>query len=140
MSEAVAETMETKETIEAAPQAADAPAEDPPEPAKRGRGRPAGSKDAAPRKKKITVRVEPIETPPPEPKAKAKPAVKPPVEKAEEPPQEEQAQEPSPPPTPRRLLRETSRHLVHLKGLVTQNRKVDMASKYTQNLMAWPAA
>jgi hypothetical protein len=92
------------------------------------RGRPAGSKDTAPRKKKVVIKSEPIvPESPPEPEA-AKPEAPPPP-----PPSPEED-----PPSPRTMLRETSKHLVHLRGLVHQSRKTQVASAYTSRLLPWP--
>jgi hypothetical protein len=86
------------------------------------RGRPAGSKDTA------LIKSEPIvHESPPEPEA-AKPEAPPPP-----PPSPEED-----PPSPRTMLRETSKHLVHLRGLVHQSRKTQVASAYTSRLLPWP--
>ena len=72
MAEAEATILENSETItepETKVEEPQAPEPQAPEP-KRGRGRPAGAKDKAPRTTKPKVRVEPI----PQPKAKPAPA------------------------------------------------------------------
>ena len=101
----------------------------PPAPPASRRGRPAGAKDKEPRKKKIVV--QPLA--PPEPPPPAEPA-----QPAEPEPVPEMAPEIEAPPSPRSLLRETSRHLVHLKSIVNDNRRSTVASTYTQKLCSWP--
>ena len=98
-----------------------------PEPVKRGKGRPAGSKDKIKRTVKPKVLVKLI----PEPAQPVEP-----VEPAQ-PPQPAQP-EPPEPPSPRTLYRETSRHLVHLRGLINNGRTSEVASRYTQKLTQWP--
>jgi hypothetical protein len=115
---------------EAAPElikeAADAPRKSEP----KRRGRPTGSKDTAPRKKKVVIRSEPIVVHEP-PKSDVPPQPPPPPQ----PPTPEAEEDP---PTPRTMLRETSKHLVHLRGLVHQGHKTEVASKYTSRLVPWP--
>ena len=100
-----------------------------PEPKKKGR--PQGSKDTIKRTRKpVQIRVEPLQE-----KQAAPPASKPEVSP--------QAPEPAPveieePKTPRTLIRETSRHLVSLRQLVNDNRKSEMAQRYTQKWSKWP--
>ena len=91
-----------------------------PEPAepKRGRGRPAGARDKAPRTTKPKVRVEPIPTPVPKasataPAAGALPGRAPPVVEHVEAVEAVEARAPTPePPSPRTLYRQTSAHLL----------------------------
>ena len=108
------------------------------------RGRPAGSKDRAPRRK---VKVEPISapveeerqqaalaapppTPPPQPTAKPKVA---PQRVAREP------RPPSPePPSPRTLYRETSAHLLNLRDMMNTQKRASAVERYTSRLHAWP--
>ena len=99
-----------------------------PEPVKRGKGRPAGSKDKIKRTIKPKVRVEPIE----QPKAPEIPIEEPPA--TIEP---QQVPEPEPP-SPRTLYRETSRHLVRLRGLINTGRRSEVGARYTQKLTQWP--
>ena len=123
---------ETPEPQEAPP-APSAPSA--PEP-KRGRGRPAGSKDKAPR---VKVRVEPI--PQPEPKPKPAPATSSQQAGGNEtlaPPVVEQ-RPPSPePPSPRTLFRQTSAHLLNLREVMNSQKRASVAEKYTSRLHAWP--
>ena len=87
-------------------------------------GRPVGAKDSKPRqRKRVEVRVEPIETPKPEPQS--------------EPPVKIEEHVSSPPPSPRTLLRETSRHLMTLRGMVHDARRSDLGTKYAQKLSSW---
>ena len=97
------------------------------------RGRPAGSKDRAPRRK---VKIEPIpapveeEQPPPQPAAKPKIA---PQRVAREP------RPPSPePPSPRTLYRETSAHLLNLRDTMNSQKRASAVERYTSRLHAWP--
>ena len=100
-----------------------------PELVKRGKGRPAGSKDKVKRTIKPKVRAEPIE----QPKAPEPPREEPPATIEPQPPVE--APEP---PSPRTLYRETSRHLVHLRGLINTGRRSEVGARYTQKLTQWP--
>ena len=98
------------------------------------RGRPAGSKDRAPRRK---VKVEPIPAPveeerqpPPQPVAKPKVA---PQRVAREP------RPPSPePPSPRTLYRQTSTHLLNLRDMMHSQKRAAAVERYTSNLHTWP--
>ena len=100
-----------------------------PEPVKRGKGRPAGSRDKVKRTIKPKVRVESIEQPkPPEPE----PAL------AAQPAQPEPEPVAPDTPSPRTLYRETSRHLVHLRGLINTGRRSEVGARYTQKLTQWP--
>ena len=98
-----------------------------PEPVKRGKGRPAGSKDKVKRTVKPKVLVKPIPEPaqPPEPEPAQAAHPEPPAPEPEA-------------PSPRTLYRETSRHLVHLRGLINHGRTSEVASRYTQKLTQWP--
>jgi len=90
-------------------------------------GRPVGVKDSKPRqRKRVEVRVEPLVNP--EPAAK-EPAPEPRVEIEEA---------PEPPPSPRTLLRETSRHLMTLRGMVHDTRRSELGTKYAHKLSSWP--
>ena len=143
MAEVEATILENSETIEAPPEETPAVSQEAqPEP-KRGRGRPAGSKDRAPRATKPRVRVEPI----PQPAPKATPAPAPtPVE--ERPPVADQAaccrspveeRPPSPEPaSPRTLFRQTSAHLLNLRDVMNSQKRASVAERYTSRLHAWP--
>ena len=84
--------------------------ENPPEPEKKARGRPKGSKDSAPRKPRVIVEVAP-EPEPPEPVKRARTQA-PPRERVQayEPPQ------PPDPPSPRTMFRQASETLAALQG------------------------
>ena len=121
-------TPEKSETIppKSAPESIEAPAPK--------RGRPAGSKDRAPRRK---VKVEPIPapveeeppTPPPQPAAKPKAAQR--VVRETRPPSPEPA-------SPRTLFRQTSEHLVNLRDVMNNQKRASAAERYTSRLHAWP--
>ena len=100
------------------------------------KGRPAGAKDRAPRKKKLTIVEEPIvPEPPPEvvqPKPKAQPkqqALPLSTLTFEEPAVEE-------PPSPRTIMREASKTLMQLKHLSDTARKTHLGEMYTKKLHA----
>ena len=147
MAEAEATIPENSETITEPVTTVEEPQA--PEP-KRGRGRPAGAKDKAPRTTKPKVRVEPIppkvkpalapagdlpdKSPPPKPKPAPAQAVDlpdkstPPVERT-----------PSPePPSPRTLFRQTSAHLLNLRDVMNSQKRASAAERYTASLHAWP--
>ena len=99
-------------------------------------GRPAGAKDKAPRKKKLTIVEEPlVPDPPPEvvqPKPKSQPQPKQQVLPLstltfEEPVIEE-------PPSPRTIMREASKTLMQLKHLSDTARKTHLGDMYTKKL------
>ena len=146
MAEVEATIPENSETIEA-PAIEEPPAaqESSPEP-KRGRGRPAGSKDKTPRTAKPKVRVEPIPHATPQPKAKPAPAAKPPVDEEVAESRSSSSQlappverPPSPePPSPRTLFRQTSAHLLNLRDVMNSHKRADAAQRYTNRLHAWP--
>ena len=138
----MAEVESTNEPIsaeaETIPQAEPAEPPEPPavEPPKRGRGRPAGSKDKAPRVTKPKVRVEPIPQPEPQPEKARKPAP-PPVE--EERPPVARARTPSPePPSPRTLFHQTSAHLLSLRDVMNSQKRAQAAERYTARLHDLP--
>ena len=118
--------------------------EPPPEPTKKGRGRPAGSKDQQKRQvKRVAIRVEPIpsrgSTDPERGSTDPERGSTDPSRGSTDPPAPVPEPEPEPePPSPRTLLRMTSRHLIELRGLVNQGRRVETASRYTQKLSSWP--
>ena len=145
MAEAEATILENSETItepETIVEEPQAPEPQAPEP-KRGRGRPAGAKDKAPRTIKPKVRVEPI----PQPKAKPAPApagdlpdrsppAPAPAQAVATPPVE---RTPSPePPSPRTLFRQTSAHLLNLRDVMNSQKRASAAERYTARLHAWP--
>ena len=106
------------------------------------RGRPAGSKDRAPRRK---VKIEPIPAPVEEERqqaALAEPPPTPPPQPAAKPkvaPQRVAREPPSPePPSPRTLYRETSAHLLNLRDLMNSQKRASTAERYTSRLHAWP--
>ena len=98
MAEVEATIPENSETITASEAVVEEPAAQAPE-AKRGRGRPAGARDKAPRAYKPKVRAEPIPQPVEPKKAAPKPAPEPQTVRAESPPPVERP--PSPDPLPR---------------------------------------
>ena len=113
---------------------------EPPAPAepKRGRGRPAGAKDKAPRSTKPKVRVEPIPAPKATP-APSQASTEPPAET--HPVEDVKARAPSPePPSPRTLFRRTSAHLLDLRDAMNSQKRASTAEKYTSRLHAWPVA
>ena len=100
------------------------------------RGRPAGSKDKAPRRK---VRVEPIpqeEELQPTPAAKPKAAPPPPAPVRER-QQRQPSPERSPPPSPRTMCRQTSARLVTLRDMLHDKRRSKVAEQYTHKLHSW---
>jgi hypothetical protein len=149
MAELEATIPENSETIEAPPAIEEPSAQEPEPPQvepKRGRGRPAGSKDKAPRTTKPKVRVEPIPSrEPPAPKRAPAPAPEPsPVPEpaqsvvSSQLPTPEQ-RPPSPePPSPRTLFRQTSAHLLNLRDIMNSQKRASVAERYTSRLHAWP--
>ena len=112
------------------------------------RGRPAGSKDKAPRKKKIVVVeaevsepvVPPEEEPKPPPKASPK-TPKPPSKRAASSvePEEQSSAQPSEqvePLSPNTIVREASRHILKLKSISAQARRDHIFQTYTSKLHA----
>ena len=101
------------------------------------RGRPSGSKDRAPRRK---VKVEPIPTPVEEERqqaALAAPPPTPPPAAVKPKAQRVPSPEPPAPPSPRTLYRETSAHLVSLRDLMHDQRRAQVADRYTSKLHSW---
>ena len=136
MAEVEATIPENSETIEAPPAIKEPPAQEPaPEP-KRGRGRPAGAKDKAPRTKP-KVRAEPIPQPAEPKPAEPKPAAKPAPAPAQAPPVEERPPSPEPP-SPRTLFRQTSAHLLNLRDVMNSQKRASAAERYTSKLHSWP--
>ena len=101
------------------------------------KGRPAGAKDKAPRKKAIVIVEEPVEVEAPvaKPVAKAK-AVAKPVPKAvsySEPVQDVEPVEEEPP-SPRTMMRAASQNILHLRNLSDRARKTYLQESYTKRL------
>ena len=103
---------------------------DAPAAAPKKRGRPAGVKDSAPRKKRVAVIVEPLAPP-----SASAPSVPPAPTQAAPAPRPEVAA-PASPPSPRTMLRDASRHILQLQRLKDDTRKSYMQSAYTQHLHA----
>jgi hypothetical protein len=104
-----------------------APVDLPPPAVPKKKGRPVGAKDRQPRTRRpVTVRVEPI--------------VEAPRVDTSRPAREEPALAPEPedPPTPRTQYRETSKRLVHLRGLIHEGRRSAVESAFTAKLASWP--
>ena len=88
------------------------------------KGRPAGAKDKAPRKKKIVIVEEPLHVPPREPRRKA-----------EEPPEVLRAPVHEPePPSPRTIYRAATRHVMHAQNQKIDARRTQIQQTYTQKL------
>ena len=133
MAEAEATIPENTEVAQETPEVSQEPVPKAPEPeAKRGRGRPAGAKDKEKRVTKPKVRVEPIPqaTPvvanPPQPKP-SEPQIEPPIQERSRPE----------PPSPRTLYRQTSAHLLHLRGVLNSQKRASVADRYTSRLHDW---
>ena len=105
------------------------------------RGRPAGAKDKAPRRLRV-VELD-VQVP-----GSSSASVLVPVQ-PEVVPEAQLAQEPSPEPfpeplpepeplTPRRLYRETSARLVHLKQMIKSDKRQAIAEAYTKKLISLP--
>ena len=91
------------------------------------KGRPAGAKDKAPRKKKIVIVEEPIHVPVP----------REPRRKTEEPPEVPRAPVPAPepePPSPRTMYRAATRHVMHAQNQKIDARRTQIQQTYTQKL------
>ena len=138
MSEELATTPEaaatTPENVATTPEnVATTPAPEPTPPEPKKKGRPAGAKDKAPRKRTVKIveealapepvpeAPEPVPAAPqaPEPRRAPAPAVTPPEE---------------PPLTPRTVLRAASQHILELHRLQTAVRKTTLADIYTRGL------
>ena len=121
------------------------------------RGRPAGSKDKAPRKKKVVVVEEDVSEPQALPPALPEPPaetsthidVKPPktakapkaelsrMEKPQASPPPESEPQPAPKPlSPRTVMREASQHILKLKSISAQARRGHIYQTYTAKLQA----
>jgi hypothetical protein len=112
-----------------------------PEPKKRGR--PKGSPDKAPRKKKTVIIVEPVSPEieeaapaptPPEPTPKARPAKRAP-EIEEGLASVEQVREQH---SPRSLYREAARHVLYSRGQQLDERRNTLRQMFASKLVAWP--
>ena len=123
----------TVDNLENAPENVENEPEEPvqaeePQPEPKKRGRPAGAKDKAPRKK-IKIVAEPL-APPEEPV---------PSEASEEPAQPSQSSQPTPepvpePPSPRTLHRQAAELILHLNNQRSEARRAQMRDMYTKNL------
>ena len=98
--------------------------EEPTDGAKKKRGRPEGSKDRAPRKKKVV-----IEEAPPDHTSDApeQPAV-----------HQQQEQEPPEPPSPTEVLRDASRVVRQAQVVRMQTRRTNLQEIYTRHLLSLP--
>jgi len=99
------------------------------------RGRPAGAKDRAPRKKKVDIIEEPIAEPIVEPIVEPVPKK---AKKASLPRLDADFEKNEivlpPPPSPRTVLREASRHILELKRLESSSRRANLYEMYSRNL------
>lgn len=136
MTEQVPENTEIPEPQIAAPELQESKAASPPESSDppaveqpRGRGRPAGSKDRAPRAKP-KVRVEPI------PQPASIPDALPPTHRIDTPRPPSPALE-AQPPSPQTLFRQTSARLINLRDAMNSQRRTSIAEKYTSKLHSW---
>ena len=129
----VGENSTTPEGVIAKPESTSQPAELAVEkPAKSKGGRPAGSKDKAPRRKKIIE--EPIVKEPPKPEP-AQPTPKAEPEPKAEPQPKAKPPDPTPEPmSPGSVMRESARHMLELKRLNDSARKNHLQSIYTRRL------
>jgi hypothetical protein len=114
--------------------------QEPVEPAteKRGRGRPAGAKDKAPRVRKPRIVEQPLEpesVPAPVVEAPATPAPKPKVQRVQQaPPPEQMVPEP---PSPRSQQREAARLIFHLQHQKNESRRATLRDMYTKDLLSY---
>ena len=106
---------------------------------KRGRGRPAGAKDKAPRVRKPRIVEQPLEPEPvsapavPEPQA---PAPKARVQKVQAAPPPEPPIVPEPP-SPRSQQREAARLIFHLQHQKNESRRATLRDMYTKDLLSY---
>ena len=115
--------------------------QEPVEPAtqKRGRGRPAGAKDKAPRARKPRIVEQPLEPEPvpapaaPEPQA---PAPKASVQKVQAAPPPEPPMVPETP-SPRSQQREAARLIFHLQHQKNESRRATLRDMYTKDLLSY---
>ena len=116
--------------------------QEPVEPAtqKRGRGRPAGAKDKAPRARKPRIVEQPLEPEPvPAPVVEAPaatPAPKPRVQKVQAAPPPEPPVVPEPP-SPRSQQREAARLTCHLQHQKNESRRATLRDMYTKDLLSY---
>ena len=96
-------------------------------------GRPAGAKDRAPRKKKITIVEEPLAVAVTEPERAEPPKTAPPQKQTAPPPSPVVELAPEPP-SPRTVLREASRNILELKRLEGSVRKTKLREIYSRGL------
>ena len=106
-------------------------------------GRPAGAKDRAPRKKKITIVEEPLAVALTEPERAEPPKTAPPQKQTAPPPSPVVELAPEPrargasdeaAPSPRTVLREASRNILELKRLEGSVRKTNLREIYSRGL------
>ena len=135
MDEAIVEKMEpvVEKTEETAPETAPVVVDTPLADAKK-KGRPAGAKDKAPRKKKPTIVEEQIVSEAPAPITRS--VVEKPVRMESRPPlpppsTPEFVEEP---PSPRTMMREASRNILQLRTLTDMARKTYLHESYTKRL------
>ena len=135
--ETMPEKLETKpekiEELKTESEPAPAVVVEPVEPKKRGR--PAGAKDRAPRKKKVDIIEEPIAEPIVEPIVEPVPKK---AKKASLPRLDADFEKNEivlpPPASPRTVLREASRHILELKRLESSSRRANLYEMYSRNL------
>ena len=141
MEETIPENSENQEKVEDPVQetaveekeaVAPEPVKQPPE--KRGRGRPAGAKDKAPRARKPRIVEQPLE-PEPAP-APAAPAPKPKVQKVQQAPPPEPPMVPEPP-SPRTQQRDAARLIFHLQQQKNESRRATLRDMYTKDLLSY---
>ena len=126
MEETIVDNLENApENVE--PEQAEEPALEPAQPEPKKRGRPAGAKDKAPRKK-IKIVAQPLA--PPEEDLSEEP---------EQPSQPSQSSQPAPepvpqPPSPRTLHRQAAELILHLNNQRSEARRAQMRDMYTKNL------
>ena len=88
------------------------------------KGRPAGAKDKAPRKKKIVIVEDPIHVP----------VQMEPRRKTEEPPEVPRPVPEPEPPSPRTMYRAATRHVMHAQNQKIDARRTQIQQTYTQKL------
>ena len=111
------------------------------EAAPKKKGRPAGAKDKAPRKKpRVVVVEEPIEAPPVKTQSaggqtvSSQPPADLPAAPLETPRAAPEIHEPPAPPSPRTVMREASRHILELKRLESSARRTHLGELYGSRL------
>ena len=119
----ILENAPENEEIQSEPVASEPVASEPAQPEPKKRGRPAGAKDKAPRKK-IKIVAEPLA--PHEEEVSEEP---------EQPSQPSQSLQPEPvPPSPRTLHRQAAELILHLNNQRSEARRAQMRDMYTKNL------